>query len=184
MGTILIVQFFTAYVIRAYAVMLVLGRTGLLNQLLLGVEVTEQPLKILFTETAVAIGLVLVSVPFMVFPILASLQAIPTNLEMAASSLGANGLQSFWTVTFPLSLSGVAAGVVVVYLFELTSYIVPGLLGGGYVDMIANLIYNKAMRSFEYAFASAAAVVTLVISELVIYLLNKGLGRLTRYGHA
>jgi ABC-type spermidine/putrescine transport system permease subunit I len=183
-GTILIVQFFTAYVIRAYAVMLVLGRTGLLNQLLLGVGVTEQPLKILFTETAVAIGLVLVSVPFMVFPILASLQAIPTNLEMAASSLGANGLQSFWTVTFPLSLPGVAAGVVVVYLFELTSYIVPGLLGGGYVDMIANLIYNKAMRSFEYAFASAAAVVTLVISGLVIYLLNKGLGRLTRYGHA
>jgi ABC-type spermidine/putrescine transport system permease subunit I len=183
-GTLLIVQFFTAYVIRVYAVMLVLGRAGLLNQFLIGLGVTEQPIKILFTEPAVAIGLVLVSVPFMVFPILASLQGIPPNLEMAASALGANGLQSFWTVIFPLSLPGLAAGVVVVYLFQLTSYIVPGLLGGGYVDMIANLIYNKAMKSFEYSFASAAAVVTLIVSGGLIYLLNNVLGRLTRHGPA
>lgn len=182
-GIVLIVQFFTAYVIRAYAVMLVLGKTGLVNQVLLASGLTQEPVRILFTEAAVAIGLVLVSVPFMVFPIFASLQAIPANLEMAASSLGANGFQSFWTVVFPLSLPGVAAGIVVVYLFELTSYIVPGLLGGGYVDMIANLIYNKGMRSFEYGFASAAAIVTLLVSGAVVYLLNSVLGRLTRYAH-
>ncbi|MEA2935313.1 MAG: putative spermidine/putrescine transport system permease protein, partial [Variibacter sp.] len=176
-GTILIVQFFTAYVIRAYAVMLVLGKAGLLNQSLMALGVTREPIRILFTEPAVAIGLVLVSVPFMVFPILASLRAIPPNLEMAASALGAGGFRSFWTVVFPLSLPGVAAGIVVVFLFELTSYIVPGLLGGGYVDMIANLIYNKAMRSFEYSFAAAAAVVTLVVSGALVFVLNSVLGR-------
>ena len=180
-GSILIVQFFTAYVIRIYAVMLVLGRTGLLNQALLGAGIVDEPVKFLFTEAGVAIGLVLISIPFMVFPILASLQAIPESVEMGAASLGAGSLQRFWTVIFPLSLPGVAAGIVIVYLFELTSYIVPGLLGGGYVDMIANLIYNKAMQSFEYAFASAAAVITLIVSGTAVYLLNSVFARLTRY---
>lgn len=183
-GAILIIQFFTAYVIRTYAVMLIIGKTGLINTLLLRLHIIEQPLRILFTETGVAIGLVLVSVPFMVFPIFASLERIPRNLEMAASSLGATPTRTFWTVTFPLSVPGLGAGIVIVYLFELTSYIVPGLLGGGYADMIANFIYNKAMRSFEYSFASAAAVITLVLSALIVFAVNTTFDRLTRYERA
>lgn len=180
-GTVLIVQFFTAYVIRTYAVMLVIGRTGLLNQTLLALGITDEPLRLLFTETGVAIGLVQVSLPFMVFPILAALQAIPPNVEMASASLGARGLRTFWQVIFPLSLPGVAAGIVIVYLFQLTSYIVPGLLGGGYSDMIANLIYKKAMQSFEYTFSAAAAVITLIVAALIIFTLQKGFGRLLRH---
>jgi len=172
-GTLLIIQFFTAYVIRTYAVMLVIGKTGILNRSLIGIGLIDQPLSLLFTEAGVAIGMVLVSLPFMVFPILASLQAMPPNVEMAAASLGASNTRIFWTVTIPLTMPGIAAGVVVVYLFELTSYIVPGILGGGYVDMIANLIYAKAMQSFDHPFAAAAAVVTLLISGTTIYLLQK-----------
>jgi putative spermidine/putrescine transport system permease protein len=183
-GTVLIVQFFTAYVIRVYAVMLVIGRNGLLNQVLLALDVVGEPLQLLFTEAGVAIGLVQVSLPFMVFPILASLHAISPNVEMASASLGASHLQTFWHVIFPLTLPGLAAGIVVVYLFELTSYIVPGLLGGGYADMIANLIYNKAMRSFEYTFSAAAAVVTLLLSGAIIYGLNRTFSRLTTYRRA
>jgi ABC-type spermidine/putrescine transport system permease subunit I len=183
-GAILIIQFFTAYVIRTYAVMLIIGKTGLINTVLLSIKAIDQPIRILFTETGVAIGLVMVSVPFMVFPILASLQRISPNVEMAASSLGAPPFRTFWTVIFPLSLPGVAAGIVIVYLFELTSYIVPGLLGGGYSDMIANFIYNKAMRSFEYSFASAVAVITLILSALIVYALNSVFDRLTRYERA
>lgn len=180
-GAILIIQFFTAYVIRTYAVMLIIGKTGLINTLLLKLHIVDQPVRILFTETGVAIGLVLVSVPFMVFPVFASLERIPRNLEMAAASLGATPTRIFWTVTFPLSVPGLGAGIVIVYLFELTSYIVPGLLGGGYADMIANFIYNKAMRSFEYSFASATAVITLVLSALIVFALNTMFDRLTRY---
>lgn len=180
-GGILVIQFFTAYVIRTYAVMLLLGKSGFVNQMLVYFSIVEQPVRFLFTETGVAIGLILVSIPFMVFPILASLQRIPPNMEMASASLGATPIRTFWTVIFPLSLPGVAAGIVIVYLFELTSYIVPGLLGGGYADMIANLIYNKAMRSFEYTFASAAAVITLILSALIVFTLNKVFDRLTRY---
>lgn len=172
-GTLLVIQFFTAYVIRTYAVMLVIGKTGILNRSLIGAGIIEQPLSLLFTETGVAIGMVLVSLPFMVFPIVASLQSIPPNVEMAAASLGASNTRIFWTVIVPLTMPGIAAGVVVVYLFELTSYIVPGVLGGGYVDMIANLIYAKAMQSFDHPFAAAAAMVTLLISGFTIYLLQK-----------
>lgn len=184
MGGVLIVQFFTAYVIRAYAVMLLLGRGGIINSTLLDLNLIERPIKLLFTEAGVAIGLVMISIPFMVFPILASLQRISPNVEMASTSLGATQTQTFWGVIFPLSMPGLAAGIVIVYLFELTSYIVPALLGGGYSDMIANLIYNKAMRSFEYSFASAVAVVTLVLSAVIVFSMNKLFDFLIRYERA
>jgi putative spermidine/putrescine transport system permease protein len=178
-GIILIVQFFTAYVIRTYAVMMVIGKNGVVNKTLLGLGLIDAPLKLLFTEAGVAIGMVLVSLPFMVFPIFNSLHALPPNLETAAMSLGAGQLRTFWQVIFPLTLPGVAAGIVIVYLFELTSYIVPGALGGGYVDMMANLIYAKAMQSFDHPFAAAAAMVMLAVSLAAIYLLQKMFRRLT-----
>lgn len=178
-GAILIVQFFTAYVIRIYAVMLVIGKNGIVSKTLLGIGAIGQPLTLLFTEAGVAIGMVLVSLPFMVFPIFNALQAIPVNLETAATSLGANRMRTFWEVIFPLTMPGVAAGVVIVYLFELTSYIVPGALGGGYFDMMANLIYAKAMQSFDYPAAAAAAMVMLVIAAGGVYLLHKAFRMIT-----
>lgn len=176
---ILIVQFFTAYVIRTYAIMLVLGRDGLVNQVLLGFGVIDQPLKLLFNEIGVAIGMVMVSIPFMVFPIYSSLQAIPRNLEPAASALGASPLRSFWTIILPLTIPGIAAGVIIVYLFEVTAYIIPALLGGGYYDMVANLIYSKAMGAMDYPLSSAIAMTMLVISCVIVYGLQKAFGWLS-----
>lgn len=178
-GVVLIVQFFTAYVIRTYAVMMVIGKNGVINKTLLGLGLVDAPLRLLYTEAGVAIGMVLVSLPFMVFPIFNSLQALPRNLEIAAMSLGAGRLRTFWQVIFPLTLPGVAAGIVIVYLFELTSYIVPGALGGGYVDMMANLIYAKAMQSFDHPFAAASAMVMLAVSLAAVYLLQKFFRRVT-----
>lgn len=172
-ATILIVQFFTAYVIRIYAVMLVIGKTGIFNNLLLNLGIIDDPLNLLFSQLGVSIGLVLISLPFMVLPIFTNLQRIPHNLELAAASLGATRLRLFWEVIFPLTMPGVAAGTIIVYLFEMTSYIVPSVLGGGYVDMIANLIYDKAMNSFNYPFAAAAAVVTLLVATGLIYCMQK-----------
>ena len=178
-GLVLVVQFFTAYVIRTYAVMLILGRNGLVNKVLLQLGWIDQPLKLIFNELGVAIGLVMVSIPFMVFPIYASLHAIPANLEPAAQSLGATRWQCFRSVVLPLSLPGVAAGVIIVYLFQLTAYIIPGLLGGGYFDMVANLIYNKAMAAMDYPFSSAVAVTMLVISCAIVYSAQKLFARLS-----
>ncbi len=170
---VLIVQFFTAYVIRTYAIMLVLGRNGLINQVLLGLGVIEHPLKMLFNGIGVAIGMVMVSIPFMVFPIYSSLRAIPKNLEPAAHALGASPLKSFWTIILPLTIPGIAAGVIIVYLFEVTAYIIPALLGGGYYDLVANLIYSKAMGAMDYPLSSAIAMTMLVISGVLVYSLQK-----------
>ncbi|MGE0714719.1 MAG: ABC transporter permease [Alphaproteobacteria bacterium] len=171
---VLLVQFFTSFVIRTYAVMLVLGRYGIVNETLQSAGVTDEPLRLLFNEFAVATGIVLTAVPYMVFPVYGSLMAIEPNLRAAAQSLGANRLRIFWEVVFPLSLPGVAAATVIVFLFALTSYIAPGLLGGGYFDMIANLIYDKAVNAQDYPFAAAAAVVSVTTTLALVYLMQKG----------
>jgi ABC-type spermidine/putrescine transport system permease subunit I len=172
-GLILVVQFFTAYVIRTYAIMLILGRNGAVNKLLLYLGLIDEPLKLIFNELGVAIGLVLVSIPFMVFPIYSSLHVIADNLELAAQSLGATRFKCFWTIILPLSLPGISAGIIIVYLFQVTAYIIPGLLGGGYFDLVANLIYSKAMSALDYPFSAAAAVVMLVISCTIVYAAQK-----------
>ncbi len=177
---ILVVQFFTAYVVRSYALMLVLGRNGIVNRALIALGLVGAPLPLMYNELGVAIGLVVVSLPFMVFPVYSSLRAVDRNVEAAAETLGASPLQTFWRVTVPLSLPGVAAGTVIVYLFTLTAYVVPGLLGGGYFDMIATLVYDKAMNAQDYPFAAAAAMITLLVTASLVHLLQKAFGRAVR----
>lgn len=178
-GLVLVVQFFTAYVIRTYAIMLVLGRNGVINNLLMALGTIDAPLNLLFNELGVAIGMVIVSIPFMVFPIYSSLHSIPANLEPAAHSLGASPWRGFLAVTLPLSIPGISAGVVIVYLFQVTAYIIPALLGGGYYDMVANLIYNKAMSAMDYPLSAAIAMAMLVISCAIVYVAEKSFGRLS-----
>jgi ABC-type spermidine/putrescine transport system permease subunit I len=178
-GVVLVVQFFTAYVIRTYAIMIVLGRNGVINKVLLGLGVIDQPLHLLFNELGVAIGMVMVSIPFMVFPIYSSLHAIPENLEPAAHALGASPLKCFWTIIVPLTVPGISAGVVIVYLFQVTAYIIPALLGGGYYDMVANLIYSKAMSAMDYPLAAAVSMTMLVISCVIVYGAQKGFALLS-----
>jgi ABC-type spermidine/putrescine transport system permease subunit I len=169
---LLVVQFFTSYVIRAYALILVLGNNGLINRTLLALGVVQSPLPLLYNEFGVAVSLVLIPLPFMVFPVFSVLKNVEANLELAASSLGADRLRVFWHVVWPLSLPGVLAGVVLVFLFDLTSFIMPGLLGGGYFDMAANLIYDQALSVLDQPFASAASMILLVATLLALYVLN------------
>jgi len=170
---LLVVQFFTSYIVRAYALMLVLGNNGLINRTLLRIGLIHSPIPLMHNETGVAIGLVMVSLPFMVFPTYSVLKNIDRRLEEAAESLGAEEWQVFWNITLPLSLPGMAAGVVLVLLFQLTSFIVPGLLGGGYFDMVANFIYDQAMGVLNVPFASAVAMLMLLITLVLVVGLNK-----------
>ena len=170
---LLVVQFFTSYIVRAYALMLVLGNNGFINRALMKVGLIHSPLPLMHNETGVAIGLVMVSLPFMIFPVYSVLKGISRRLEEAAESLGAGEWQVFWNVTFPLSLPGVAAGVIIVFLFQLTSFIVPGLLGGGYYDMVANFIYDQALGVMNVPFASAVSMVMLAITLVLVVGLNK-----------
>jgi putative spermidine/putrescine transport system permease protein len=170
---LLVVQFFSSYIVRAYALMLVLGNNGFINRALLNLGLIQSPLPLMHNETGVAIGLVMVSLPFMVFPVYSVLKGIDRRLEEAAESLGAGEGQVFFHVTLPLSLPGVAAGVIIVVLFQLTSFIVPGLLGGGYYDMVANFIYDQALGVLNLPFASAVAMVMLAVTLLLVWGLNR-----------
>ena len=172
-SVLLLVQFFTSYVVRTYAIVLVLGRYGVINETLMALGITQEPVKLLFNEFAVALGIVLVAIPFMVFPIYSSIAAISPNLLTAAESLGATRLKAFYQVILPMSMPGVAAGVIIVYLFNFTSFITPSFLGGGYFDMIANLIYDQAMNTQEYPLAAATSVIALVLTVLIVYALQK-----------
>lgn len=166
---VLVVQFFTSYIVRTYALILVLGKNGLINRGLMWLGILDRPVQILFQETAVAIALILVPLPFMILPIYSVLKNIEPNLETAASSLGASRLKVFWFVIFPLSLPGVVAGIVLVFLFDLTAYIMPAMLGGGYFDMVANAIQEQAMAVLDKPFAAAISMIVLLVTALFLY---------------
>jgi putative spermidine/putrescine transport system permease protein len=178
---LLVVQFFTSYVIRAYAFILVLGNNGIINRSLLALGVIDRPLRLLYNELGVAVSLVVIALPFMVFPIYSALRHVEPNLEAAASSLGANPRRVFWHVVVPLSVPGVLAGSVLVFLFDLTAYIMPGLLGGGYFDMAANVIYDQAMEVRDRGFASAMSIGLLLVTLLVVYLATRWGSRLSNW---
>jgi ABC-type spermidine/putrescine transport system permease subunit I len=169
---VLVVQFFTSYVVRTYALVLVLGNQGIINRWLVGMGLIERPLPLLFHEAGVAIALILVPLPFMIFPIYSVLKNINPNLLTAAASLGASRLKTFWLIVVPLSLPGVLAGVVLVFLFDLTAYVMPGMLGGGYFDMVANFIQQQAMAALDTPFASAISITLLLITIAILYAIN------------
>ena len=176
-AVIVVSQFFTAYVIRSFALVTILGRDGLINKTLLGAGLIDKPLRIMYSEAAVAIGLVIVALPFMILPVYSAISAIPANVERAAQSLGASAFRTFWNVTVPLSLPGLAAGTVLVYLFCFSSYVVPAILGGVKFPMIGNLIVEKAMEAQDFPFAAATAGAALVTSLIIVFLIQKAFDR-------
>jgi ABC-type spermidine/putrescine transport system permease subunit I len=169
---VLVVQFFTGDVVRVYALILVFGNNGIINRFLLDIGLIDAPIRLLFREAGVAIGLILIPLPLMIFPIYSVLKNIESNLEVAATSLGASPIRTFFHVTLPLSLPGVLAGVVLVFLFDLTAYVIPGMLGGGYFKMIANGIQEQAMAVLDKPFAAAMAMLLLVVTLAILYLVH------------
>ena len=169
---ILVIQLFTSDVVRAYALILVFGNNGIVNRALLGLGLIDRPIPLLFHEAGVAIGLILVPLPFMIFPIYSVLKNIEGNLETAAASLGANRARTFLYVTLPLSLPGILAGAVLVFLFDLTAYVIPGMLGGGYFNMIANAVFEQAMAVLDKRFAAAISMSLLLVTLAILYLIH------------
>jgi ABC-type spermidine/putrescine transport system permease subunit I len=174
----LVISFWTSVIIRSYAWLVLLGAKGLVNDFLglLGIG----PLTLLFNETGVVIGLVHVMIPYMVFPIYASLRAIDPSLDEAAEGLGANGLRRFLRITLPLSVPGLAAGVMLVFIICSGFYLTPALLGGGRVLVIATFVQQQ-VGLLNYPFASALSVVLLVVVVAVVVLFHRlvGIRRLT-----
>jgi ABC-type spermidine/putrescine transport system permease subunit I len=160
---LLIMPLMVSTVIRVFGWIVILGRRGLINQALLSLGL--EPVKLLYTETAVIIGLVNIFMPFMVLPLMASIERIPPSLEAAARNLGANWRQTFARVILPLSLPGLISGCLLVYSISISAFVTPALIGNSRERMAAQQIYDEVLVSFNWPVASSLAL-TLVLLTL------------------
>lgn len=168
-----LLPFWTSILVRTYGWMVLLGRNGIINRLLLETGLIATPLPLLNNRTGVLIGMVHVLLPYMIFPIYAVMRRVDPGLVAAAAGLGAPGWQIFRHVYFPLTLPGVLAGVTLVYILSIGFFITPALLGGGRVIMIAVLIETQVRQFLNWSFAGALSAVLLAATLLVYFVLRR-----------
>lgn len=165
---LVILPFWTSFLIRVYAWIAILKPEGLLNQLLLSLHVIDSPLIILNTNVAVYIGIVYSYLPFMVLPLYSSLEKMDGTLIEAAQDLGCPPITAFWRVTFPLSLPGVIAGCMLVFIPAVGEFVIPDLLGGSQTLMIGKTLWNEFNSNRDWPVSSAVATILLVILVIPI----------------
>lgn len=170
--------FFVSLVVRLFAWVLILRPSGFLNTALIGLGLISEPIDILFTETAVLIGMAYVLLPFMFLPIYASVEKLDRSLIEASSDLGGSPLQTFFRVTLPLTLPGIAAGAVLVFIPSLGNFIVPDLLGGAKVLMIGNLVEQQFLSARNWPFGAALSVMIMAVMFVLILIYLRRIGRM------
>ena len=160
---LVIIPFWTNFLVRTYAIIVLLRTEGVINGLLQSWGVIEAPLDLLYNSGAVTLGLVYGYLPFMVLPIYASLEKLDPSLMEAAQDLGANAWRSFWRVMLPLTMPGVAAGSILVFIPAIGAFITPDLLGGAKVMMIGNLTEQQFLSARNWPFGAAVSIVLMLI---------------------
>jgi ABC-type spermidine/putrescine transport system permease subunit I len=160
----------TSVLVRTYAWMVILGRNGIFNRLLLDAGVIADPLPLLHNFTGVLIGMVHVLLPYMILPIYGAVRRLDPSVVAAAEGLGASSWRIFWRIYVPLTMNGIFAGSVIVFVLSLGFFITPALLGGGRVMMIAVLIEQQVRETLNWQFAAALSFV-LLAATLAVYAL-------------
>ncbi|WP_319410863.1 ABC transporter permease [uncultured Cohaesibacter sp.] len=160
-------------VARTYAWIVILGRTGIVNDALVGLGIVDSPLRILFTETAVFIGLLQLFLPLMIISLVSAMENIPQDVIPAARVLGANWFQIFWKVILPLTKEGIVIGGTLVFTGSLTAYITPAILGGSKVLMLETLLYQRVNVSNDFVAASVIAMILIVMAFSTNLLLKR-----------
>src|SRR5499427_4529743 len=173
---LVILPILTSVVVRTFAWIVILGRQGILNQVALGLGLTSEPLRLLYTEVGVVIVLAQVQMPLMVLPILTVMSKIDPNLADASRVLGAGEWRTLWRVTIPLSLPGVIAGCILTYTACITAFVTQTLIGGARLIYMPLHIYQQAVGANNWPFAAAISVI-FMIAVLVIVGILGALGR-------
>jgi putrescine transport system permease protein len=170
---LVILPFWTSFLLRVYAWMVMLGKQGLINNLLLSTGLIDEPLQMLYTDGAVYLGIVYTYVPFMILPLYATLEKLDPDIHEAAADLGAKPLRVFYDVTLPLATPGIIAGSLLVFIPALGEYVIPALLGGLDSLMIGRTLYDEFFVNRDWPLASAVAIVLLLILILPIMLFQR-----------
>jgi putative spermidine/putrescine transport system permease protein len=169
---ITVTPLFLGEVVRTYSWIVVLGNNGFLNAMLLKAGLIGEPMQLMFTRFAVVTALVHVTLPVMVIMLAAALSHIERDYERAAASLGAGPIRAFLTVTLPLSTPGIIAGVTTAFAWTFSAFATPQLIGGGRVNMVANLVYQLGFASFNFPFAASLSMAALVLAVALLALMR------------
>jgi len=165
----ILLPFWSSVLVRTAAWAILLQRNGIINQSLQFIGITEEPIRLLYTQGAVVIAMTHVLMPFMVLPIYGALRNIPSDYARAASICGAGPLRSFWEVTLPLAMPGILGGFILVFLTALGYFITPALLGSPQEMMIATLISQQMRENLDWPFAAAlVGVLTLIVTVITL----------------
>jgi len=177
--TILILSpLLVSIVVSSYGWIVILGTKGIINNLLISAGLIDVPVKLLYTNTAIMIGLVHLVIPFMVLPILSTLERIDTAVTEAAAVLGASPLRVWTEILLPLLVPGIAGGTNIVFALAMSAYVTPAVLGPSGPNFITTLIYQHFVTLFDWATGSALAVTLFLLSMSVIALYSVSLSRL------
>lgn len=170
---LVILPFWTSFLIRVYSWMGILSGEGYLNQLLMWLGLISEPLTILNTPIAVYIGIVYTYLPFMILPIYAALERMDASLLEAAEDLGCSRFKAFWLITIPLSKNGIIAGCFLVFIPTIGEFVIPSLLGGSRTLMIGKVLWEEFFNNRDWPVASAVAVILLLILIVPIILFQR-----------
>jgi putative spermidine/putrescine transport system permease protein len=173
---------FLGEVVRTYSWIVVLGNNGFVNAMLLKAGLIEAPVQLMFTRFGVVTALVHVTLPVMVIMLAAALAHVDRDCERAAQSLGAGPIRAFLTVTLPLSMPGIIAGVTTAFAWTFSAFATPQLIGGGQVNMVSNLVYQLGFASFNFPFAASLSVAGLALTFAVLALVRAAARPLEKIG--
>jgi len=168
----IVLSFMISLLVRNYSWILVLQRNGVVNMILKYFGIIHHPLPLLHNKLGVIVGMTHIFVPYIAFPIYSVMMGMDLNLEKAAQNLGASRWQTFWRVTFPLSLPGIGAGALLVFIMALGFFITPALLGGRKEQMLSNLIQIQVVDLLNWPFASAMSAILLVVTLAIFFVYN------------
>jgi ABC-type spermidine/putrescine transport system permease subunit I len=163
-----VVPYFTSIIVRTYSWMVLLGRTGLINQALQGLGLIDAPLPLLYNKIGIVIGMTYVLLPYMVLTLFAAMKSIDSSLLRAARGMGASGLMTFWRIYLPLSMHGVISGALIVFILAIGFFITPALMGGPSDVMVAMLIERSVEITLDWSAAAVMSLFLLMVT-LVLY---------------
>ncbi len=167
---LIILPFWTSFLLRVYAWMGLLADYGTINNLLIYLGIIDEPIRMLYTQFAVYVGIVYTYLPFMILPLYANMEKLDMTLNEAAADLGAKPITTFLTVTLPLTIPGIIAGSLLVFIPATGEFVIPDLLGGGNVLMIGRILYNEFNANIDWPVASAVAIALLLVLVLPMML--------------
>ncbi len=170
---LLMVPFWVSALIRMYGWIIIFGSNGVLDKLLMGLHITDKPLRLLYTYPAVVVGMVYALLPFMILAVYSSAEKMDWTLVEAARDLGASRLKAFFTVTLKLTMPGLLSGVILTFVPSMGLFFIADILGGNKIVLVGNLIQEQLMKARNWPFAAALSVALMLITSVLIYLYRK-----------